>query len=68
MTLDEILDTLHDLPRAEKVRAFHFLSTELAREEGKGFEDGGEFPVWSPFDSYDAAQTLTRHLKENSKG
>lgn len=64
MTFDDLLTTLHGLPRAEKVRAFRFLSTELAQLEGVEISEGAEYPIWSPFDSYEAAALLSEYHEQ----
>lgn len=64
MTLAELLPVLHALPRADKVRAVQFLTSELAQQESQRvLTDGAEYPVWSPFDAHDAATTLADFLK-----
>jgi hypothetical protein len=65
MQLSELLPALHLLPRADKFRAVQFLTTELAQDEG-GLVPGAECPVWSPYDAYSAAASLTEFLKEQT--
>ena len=66
MNLPELLPILHDLPRADKFRAVQFLTAELAQSEANGIGDGMTFPIWSPHDAVDAAETLTRYLNEKA--
>jgi hypothetical protein len=61
MSLAELLPVVHALPRQDKFRLMQELITELAQEEGL---PEGEYPVWSPYDSYEAAATLLHLLKE----
>lgn len=63
MSLNELLPTLKGLPRADKLRIMQFLISELAREEGALLEADAQYPVWSPYDSFDAAGTLLNALK-----
>ncbi|MEW6212781.1 MAG: hypothetical protein AB1631_30930 [Acidobacteriota bacterium] len=62
MAVAELLPALKELPRADKLRVMQFLLSELAREEGDLLEAGAEYPVWSPYDSFEAASTLLNAL------
>lgn len=61
--LKELLPALSELDRIDKLRAMQFLIAELAKSEN--LELGGEvaYPVWSPFDSFEAARTLLEVLQ-----
>ena len=61
MSLSQLLPSVHALPRHDKFRLMRELITELAQEDEL---PGGEYPVWSPYDSHDAAATLLQFLKE----
>jgi hypothetical protein len=42
-----------------------FLVSELAREEGITLlQSNGDYPIWAPYDAFDAANTLLNALKE----
>ena len=56
MTMTELLPTLDSLNRVEKLRVMHYLVTELEKEEG--ILPPGIYPVWTPFNSYEAASLL----------
>lgn len=58
MTMMELLPTLSELNRAEKLRVMHYLVTELEKDEN--ILPPGVYPVWSPYDSYEAADTLMK--------
>lgn len=58
MTVIELLPTLRDLNRVDKLRAVQFLVSELPREEEAFLEQNKDYPVWSPYDSFEAANTL----------
>ena len=63
--LAELWPKLKDLSRIEKLRVMHFLVIELAGEENPElFKSGASYPVWSPLEAFDAADTLTNVLKE----
>lgn len=57
MSVMELLPVLRELGRADKLRVMQFLVSEIAREEGLLLA-GAEYPVWSPFDAFDAGNTL----------
>jgi hypothetical protein len=62
MSVAELLPVLKELPRADKLRVMQFLLSELARE-GALLEADTEYPVWSPYDSCEAAIGLSNALK-----
>jgi len=63
--LTELWPKLKELSRIEKLRVMHFLVLELAGEESSALlEDGASYPVWSPYEAFDAADTLMKVLKE----
>ena len=54
------------LPPADKLRLIQFLMGELAREEGVNLlEVDAEYPIWSPFDAFDAGATLSSALEQD---
>jgi hypothetical protein len=65
MILTQLLPELQTLNRADKLRAVQFLVSELAKEEEEDIpiKPGMSFPVWSPYDSFEAADTLLTMLK-----
>jgi hypothetical protein len=70
MSLSDLLPSLEALPRAEKLQAIRFLTEKLMEEDKllAYFQPGGSYPVWSPYDSYEAAAVIHRMLEsdENS--
>lgn len=61
----DLLPTLRSLSRADKIRAIQLLATDLAREEEiPSLEAGASFPIWTPFDAFEAAATLFEELKK----
>ena len=58
MTMMELLPTLSELNRAEKLRVMHYLVAELEKDEN--ILPPGEYPVWSPYNSYEAADALMK--------
>lgn len=63
MSWTELLIHLKHLDRADKLRVIQFLLTELATEEGVLLKPGMNYPVWSPYNSYEAAQQMLELLQ-----
>ena len=61
MSLAELLPSVEALPRQDKLRLVQRLIAELAEEEGL---PEGEYPVYSPYEAHEAADTLMRLLRE----
>ncbi|MBD1840243.1 hypothetical protein H6F78_22400 [Coleofasciculus sp. FACHB-64] len=68
MNIVELMPTLRSLSRADKLKVMQFLVLELAKEEDALLlEAGGIYPVWSPYNSHEAAQKLAQLLEEDSQ-
>ena len=67
MSISEVLPELKRLNRYEKMRVVQILIDEIAAEEAAFFEPGGEYEVWSPYESFEAAETLSRMLEEEKR-
>jgi hypothetical protein len=67
MSLDELIPSLRGLNRADKFRAMKFLVNELAKEEAPLLKADAEYPVWSPYESYEAADALLNALKRENQ-
>lgn len=65
MELTELLPTLRQLDRSDRLRVMQFLVFELAKEEDALLNIGESYPVWSPYNSFEAARTLLTVLKED---
>lgn len=65
--LAELLPTLKDLSRTDKLRVMQFLVSELAKEEEALLHANEDYPVWSPYNSYEAANVLLEILKVEDK-
>ncbi len=59
----ELLNNLRTLSRGEKLHILQVLVSELAQEEAQLLRPGGTYPIWSPYDAYEAADTLLTMLK-----
>lgn len=67
MTITEVLPALKALNHKDKIRAIQFLANEVAKEEGVFFEEGKTYAVYSPYESYEAAEQLRKLLEETEK-
>ena len=64
MSLNELFPVVKTLPRADRLRLMQFLVIDLAQEEGVSlFEADAEYPIWTPLDAFDAAETLMQLLQ-----
>ena len=65
MTLNELLPSLHALPRAHKLRLIQLLAVDVACEDGIAPADADTtYPAWSPHEAFDGAATLLRVLEQ----
>jgi len=62
MVSAELFDALRNLTRADKLHILQFLASELAHEEMDLLQPGQEYPVWSPYDAYEAAGAMLEVL------
>ena len=71
MPLAELKSQIQELSKIDKLRLMQFLSTELVKEEDINFFVANqEYPIWSPYDCSEAANTLmnllaTKQQKQN---
>lgn len=62
--LAQLFPSLRELKRAEKLYVIQFLVSELAQEETPLIQPGIAYPVWSPYDAFDAAAIMLNALAE----
>jgi hypothetical protein len=63
-TLSHLLPSLEALPRPEKLQLMEWLAAQLAKEEDVPLLSPDiAYPVWSPYDSHEAAATLSAFLE-----
>jgi hypothetical protein len=62
MNMSELLPLLSRLKRGEKLHIVQYLVSELVQEESNFLTDGMSYPVWSPYDAFDAANTMLKVL------
>jgi hypothetical protein len=63
MVSTELLNSLHTLSRADKLYIMQVLISELAQEETNLIKPDQSYPVWSPYDAFDAANTMLEVLE-----
>jgi hypothetical protein len=63
MPLTELLPILQELSRADKLRVLQFLVLDLAKEEGALLTQEMSYPIWSPYEAFDAAAVLLNVLE-----
>ena len=62
-----LISDLRKLDRGDKLRVMEFLVLELTKEEGALLKAGSEYPIWSPFNQQEAAQTMLELLKSHQQ-
>jgi hypothetical protein len=62
--LIQLFPRLHELKRAEKLYVIQFLVSELAQEEDELIQPGVAYPIWSPYNAFDAAAVMLQALAE----
>jgi hypothetical protein len=64
MSLTELFPAIKMLPRADKLRLMQFLVIDLAQEEDVPLlAADAEYPIWTPLNAFDAAETLLQMLQ-----
>ncbi len=64
MTLNELLPSLHALPRGDKLRLIQLLAADVASEDGIAADPDTSYPIWSPHEAFGGAATLLRVLEQ----
>jgi hypothetical protein len=62
--MSRLLPEIQSLPKEEKLFILQFLVSELAQQEGSLVFANARYPVWSPYQAYDAAAVLFRLLND----
>jgi len=67
MSMTELYSIVQALPRGEKLRLVQLLIAVLARDEGICvLQEGAQYPVWTPYHAFEAAQGLLEALKDEA--
>lgn len=67
MTLAELLPVARSLPQPDKVRLIQLLAGDLMPDEPPLTLPAGEYPVWSPYNSHEAASALLAALASDAQ-
>ena len=62
MTMTELMPLLRQLSRAEKLHVMQCLVSDLTQDESELIRQGMSYPVWSPYDAFDSADTMLKVL------
>jgi hypothetical protein len=62
-----LMSDLRRLDRVDKLQVMQFLVLELSKGEGALLKAGAEYPVWSPYNAYEAAHTMLEVLKSHQQ-
>ncbi|MGF1601611.1 MAG: hypothetical protein ACFCU8_06250 [Thermosynechococcaceae cyanobacterium] len=63
MISSELISTLRDLNRSDKLHIMQLLISELAQQETDLIKPDQAYPVWSPYDAVEAADTMLKALQ-----
>ncbi|MBE9197661.1 MULTISPECIES: hypothetical protein [unclassified Nodularia (in: cyanobacteria)] len=63
MVSTELLSKLQGLNRADKLYIVQVLISELAQQEADLIKSEQSYPVWSPYDAFEAANTMLEVLQ-----
>lgn len=63
MVSPDLLNSLRELNRADKLYVVQVLISELAQQEPDLIKPGQSYPVWSPYDAFEAANTMLEVLE-----
>ena len=63
MVLSELVSTLRGLNRSDKFYVMQILISELAQQEMDLIKPNQAYPVWSPYDAVEAADTMLKVLE-----
>jgi hypothetical protein len=67
MSFGELQSAIKSLPRLEKFQLMQWMMADLAQEEAAlMLQPGAAYPVWSPYEAFDAADILWRELQKET--
>ncbi len=65
MVSPELLTSIQGLTRADKLYIMQVLISELAQQETDLIKPDRSYLVWSPYDAFEAANTMLKVLQDN---
>jgi hypothetical protein len=63
MVSTELISTLRELSRSDKFYIMQLLISELSQQETDLIQPDQAYPVWSPYDADEAADTMLKALQ-----
>lgn len=63
MVSSELISTLQNLSRADKLHVMQVLVSDLALQETTLIKPNQSYPVWSPYDATAAADTMLKKIR-----
>jgi hypothetical protein len=63
MVSAELISTLREFSRADKLHIMQVLISDLAHQETELIKPDQPYPVWSPYDAVEAADTMLTALR-----
>ena len=67
MSFAELLPAVRDLPLSEQLHLVRVVLEDIEVRDKLGVPSGQEIPIWSPWDSHEAAAILADLLKSESE-
>ena len=67
MSIQELFESLHQLDAEDKFKAVQLLLQDLATDEEKILKHGGDYELWSQYNSADAAARLMQIMREDEQ-
>ncbi|WP_414574931.1 hypothetical protein [Anabaena sp. CCY 9402-a] len=64
MVSSELISALRGLNRADKFHVMQILISELAKQEMDLIKPNQSYPVWSPYDAVEAANTMLQFCQD----
>ncbi|MBW4616603.1 MAG: hypothetical protein KME21_25700 [Desmonostoc vinosum HA7617-LM4] len=65
MVPSELLTYLRKLNNADKLYVIQVLVSELAQKEEDLIKENQSYPVWSPYDAFEAADVMLKVLEDS---
>ncbi|MBD2577884.1 hypothetical protein [Oscillatoria sp. FACHB-1406] len=62
MVSSELISTLKKLSRLDKFQIVQILISELAQQESELIQPNQSYPIWSPYDAFEVADTMLKVL------
>ncbi|MBE9009607.1 hypothetical protein IQ250_05245 [Pseudanabaenaceae cyanobacterium LEGE 13415] len=67
MSLAELLPLVNDLNPSDKLSLFKLLAAQIPNAELQAIFSASEYPVWSPYDATEAADSLMQMIQDDQE-